>query len=318
MSNQPRIGILCSGGDAPGMNAAVSEAASCARSIGLRPVGIPGGLVGLCAGRSDPLNPVQVEEWSRRGGSALGASRLPTGMSRDQLLAGALNGCQLLRLNGLLVLGGNGSLSALALLAPAIPGAGVPATIDNDLAEAALSIGFDTARQAGVAALDAIRDTAGSLPGRVFTLQTLGGDTGILALAVAHAGFAHAVLTPEIPESQDRIVQQVQSSLRSREQCILVVAEGSEWSGRIESMLEETVGVRVRPSVLGHAQRGGPPSGADRELARVTVRAAVKLLSQRESGAVIWTGAGVAARDLAAAATRKPLDRELYASVWNS
>lgn len=311
-----KIAVLCSGGDAPGMNAAVATVFSTAQGAGCECVGIRDGLVGLAAAQAVPLETVDFNLLARQGGCFLGTSRLPVGMSREELLMAALEGCRSLQLEGLVVLGGNGSLSGLAQLVEHIPCAGIPATIDNDLAGSSASIGWHTAVQHGLVALDCICDTASALSDRIFTLETLGGGTGHLALAVAYAGRADAVLVPEVEETSDRIVERVRLSLRTKHHAIVVDSEGSPWARKVAEVLETATGVRVRGTVLGHSQRGGSPLAPDRILARRLGAAAVDLVCKGESGAVIWNGDGVGYSDLTSAAAPKPLDLGLYQSVW--
>lgn len=310
------IGILCSGGDCPGMNAGIAAAAEQAALRGARCVGIRNGFVGLGRQEVQELDPVEVRQFANRGGAFLGTSRRPPDITAERLMKDAAAGCRSLGLSGLLVFGGNGTLAGLAEISSEIPCAGVPATIDNDLAGSALSIGFDTACQHGIAALDAIGDTAAALTGRIFTVQTLGGDTGHLAAAIAFAGFADAVLVPEIEEPFDRVRERVSSQLGMQGRAIVVVAEGARCAGKPEALLEEALGVRVRPTVLGHMQRGGSPTATDRFLARRLGSAAVDLLMRESSGAVTWDGADVIVRPLEEAARKKALDVHLYNSVW--
>lgn len=278
------LAVLTSGGDAPGMNMALHVLTERAEAAGWRVLGVREGFHGLLLADFATLRTPETVRYTRLGGSFLGCSRLPefgaflprfTEIFTEQ------------GITHLAVVGGNGSFRAAALLSSFLPVAGLPGTIDNDVTGSELSIGFDTALNTGLTLLDGMRDSAESLP-RMFALETLGGDTGFLAHAVAEAGGADLFLIPEQvlpePELHERLRQRV-----ARQRYALVVA--SEGYPDLLGVLERAsaaLGTRIRLSRAGHAQRGGRPSGGDRLLARALAATAFATLQEGDSGAVVW------------------------------
>jgi 6-phosphofructokinase 1 len=278
------LGILTSGGDAPGMNAAIWAACERATSEGVRVFGIRDGFRGLLERRWLELDPDLTLPWGRSGGTRLGTSRLDDFPHHRPALDAALDA---LTVDRLLVLGGNGSLGAAGLLAERRPVVGVPATIDNDVDGSDASIGFATAVDSGLAQLDAIRDSAEALP-RAFALETLGGATGYLAAAVAEAGAADVALVPEAPLAPAELLERVRGVLARRGSVIIVASEGYPDLERVLHDVGRASGTRVRASRLGHAQRGGRPNAADRRLAHALAREAVGHLAEGRSGRLVW------------------------------
>jgi 6-phosphofructokinase 1 len=307
-----RIGILTSGGDAPGMNAALRGAARVARAVGLELVGIEDGYVGLLAGRARPLELRALDEAARRGGTLLGSARskvFPTAEgqaeARRQILA--------MKLKGLVVIGGNGSLTgARAIMgAPTDHGgplvvAGLPASIDNDLGCTSMSIGVDTAMNTILEACDRICDTA-TAHRRTFIVEVMGRDCGYLAMTAAVAAGADAVLIREAGRTDEQLVDQVcrtmeQSYRRDsgKRRVLVIKAEGVKIEG---AALKSAIDARLRPilpdvdtrvTVLGHVVRGGAPTAFDRLLAARLAHAAVRALADGESGFMAgWAGPGI-------------------------
>lgn len=294
------IGILTSGGDAPGMNAAIWSVCRSAEAHGWRVMGVRHGFEGLERGNAYPLGTDETLPWVRLGGTRLGTSRLqdfPSHASRLIEAAGELG------LDKLVVLGGNGSLAACALLAEAMDVVGIPATIDNDVADSEESIGFDTACNTALVLLDGIRDTAESMP-RLFALQTLGGDTGFLARAVASAGAADQLLVPEVAVDEDEVSHHIAAVLKRRRYAIVVASEGfRDLEGFLDRLADRT-GTRYRLSQIGHAQRGGRPTARDRRIAIQLSEAAVRALADGRRGRMLWRHAGAELLPFGSAAVR--------------
>ena len=292
-----RLGILTSGGDSPGMNAAVRAAVRCGTARGLEMAGIRHGYVGLIAGDVIPLDNRAVGGIIERGGTFLGSAR-----SKEFMAPGgqkqALASIESAGLDGLIVIGGNGSLAGARWLQEnGVPTVGIPASIDNDVYGSAMAIGVDTALNTVVDSLDRIRDTAISHD-RAFVVEVMGRKSGYIALMGGLAGGAELVLVPEFPVSLQDISEHVLAGLRKgKHHSIIVVAEGfiaagkeetGGSSGRIVSdFLERTGAIETRLSILGHLQRGGSPSAFDRILASRLGKAAVDMLADGESGVMV-------------------------------
>lgn len=282
--NHPTLAVLTSGGDAPGMNMAVHALTEHAEYSGWQVLGVREGLQGLLQADFVSLHTQATMRYTRYGGTFLGCSRLP---QFDMFLPDFKQVLETHSITHLAVIGGNGSFRAAALLSEFLPVAALPGTIDNDVGGTELSIGFDTALNTGLTLLDGMRDSAESLP-RLFALETLGGDTGFLAQAVAEAGGADLLLVPEQVLSEDEIYLRLQKVAAERRYALIVASEGypdligvlERASGRLET--------RIRVSRAGHAQRGGRPSAGDRLLANRLATAAFELLQKNQSGGALW------------------------------
>ncbi len=305
-----RIGILTSGGDAPGMNAAIRAATVVALAKGHEPIGIRHGYRGLLDGELTPLALTDVADALRRGGTFLQSARCLDFHEADvrqrarEILTD--HGVE-----GLIVIGGNGSLTG-ALAMSDDPGAagwpvrvvGIPASIDNDIALTSLSIGVDTAMNTIVEACDKIADTA-SAHDRVFLVEVMGRDCGYLAMTAAVASGADMVLFPESDRTEQQLVESVVNSVmavRSRpgaQKVVAIMAEGIETpSARLKELVDarlsqETgspvVDIETRVTVLGHVVRGGRPSAFDRLLGSRMANVAVRsLLDGAHREMVAW------------------------------
>jgi 6-phosphofructokinase 1 len=295
-----KVALLTSGGDAPGMNAAVAALCLQAEARGWSVLGIREGFAGLLRAQAERLTYDETLSWARHGGSRLGTSRLEDFPGRLTELSRELAG---LGADKLVVLGGNGSLAAAGLLSRFCVTVGIPATIDNDVAESSGSIGFDTAVNSGLSLLDAMRDSAEALP-RIFALETLGGNTGFLAKAVGTAGGADAILVPELPTADAELLATVSVALERRRYSLIVASEGyPDLAGALDRLSTAT-GLRVRASRIGHAQRGGSPSAADRLLAADFARGAIAALAAGTSGRLVWQGGRAELRDFVANTSR--------------
>jgi 6-phosphofructokinase 1 len=295
------IGVLTSGGDAPGMNAAIRATVRHALRANLEVMGIRRGYAGLLAGEFQPLTRAAVANVIQRGGTILGASRcddllVPEGRARVAAVLRAAG------IDGLVAIGGDGTLRGAALLAAeqGVVVAGVPATIDNDLCGTDFSIGFDTAVNTALELIDRIRDTAASHE-RVFLVEVMGRACGEIALGVALAGGAEDVLLPGGPPDFSALAEEVRRSWeRGKRSSIIVVAEGGE-PGRVFGIarrLQELTGMEPRVCVLGHVQRGGTPTARDRILASRLGTAGVDILRQ---------GGGMMAGEVCGQVARVPL-----------
>lgn len=314
-----RIGIITSGGDAPGMNAAVRAAVRSGAALGLQMVGVKHGYSGLVNGEFVTLGPRDVGGIVQRGGTILGTTRcveLKTDAGKDKAL-------QRLRDNGitgLVVIGGNGSQSgAYALSKRGVPVVGVASTIDNDLLGTDMTIGATTAADIALEAIDRLRVTAASHE-RAFLVEVMGRDCGYLALMVGIAGGAEAIVIPEVELHPEEVARDLrQASERGKSHAIVVVAEGSRYDadGLAAYFREhqERLGFDLRVSRLGHIQRGGSPGVFDRLLATRLGAAATKNLVEGCHGVLVgWVGGQVITTPLADVANRtKPIDPKLIA-----
>ncbi len=285
-----KVGILTSGGDAPGMNAAIRAAVRAATSCGMAAVGYRDGYRGLLSDSTEQLDDRTVGNILQRGGTVLGTSRCDEFLAAEARTAAAIN----LRdagVGGLVVIGGDGSFrGALALAREhGIPVAGVPATIDNDVAGTEDTIGFDTAVNTAVLAIDQVRDTSEST-GMMFFVEVMGRHSGMLALATAVAAGASGVLIPEAREELPQLVRRLRRSFElGKHSHIIVVAEGEEAGGAFA--VAERIGRELdhpyRVVVLGHVQRGGRPTAHDRVLASEMGARAVLALASGRSGLMV-------------------------------
>jgi 6-phosphofructokinase 1 len=283
------VAVLTSGGDAPGMNAAVRAVARTAFARHWEAVGIEAGYRGLLEGRFHSLGNRGVGGILQRGGTVLGTARsrefaTPEGQER------AVRRLSEAGVEGLVVIGGEGSLTgALRLEERGVKVVGIPATIDNDVCGTDTAIGVDTALNTALEAIDRIKDTASSHQ-RAHVVEVMGRHCGYLALMSAIAGGAEAVLVPEFEPRREDIMRAFQKSWEhGKPHFIVVAAEGAPLSAEEfhEYVNEAGGGVESRITVLGHVQRGGSPTAFDRILASRMGTAAVKVLSEGESGVMI-------------------------------
>lgn len=290
--SQPRIGILCSGGDSPGMNAAIRACVRMALYLGYQPVGIRRGYNGLIEGDFVDLTANSVSGIIERGGTILRAGRSPAFQTPEGRQK-AYENLQRHDIHRLIVIGGDGtSRGAHTFLSeyPDMQILGLPGTIDNDLVGTDYTIGFDTAVNIAVEAIDRLRDTAAAM-GRLFLVEVMGRDSGFIALFSGLASGAEAVLVPETPTDYEAIVHILERGWqRQKTSAIIVVAEGDEAGGALLAAKE--IGQRfphyeIRAVVLGHIQRGGKPSAFDRLLATRLGAAAVERLHEGANNAMV-------------------------------
>jgi 6-phosphofructokinase 1 len=287
-----RTAVLTSGGDAPGMNAAVRAVARTAFARRWEVVGIEAGYQGLVEGRFQRLDNRKVGGILQRGGTVLGTARsmefaTPEG---QELAASRL---QKAGVEGLVVIGGEGSMTgALRLQERGVKVVGIPATIDNDVFATDTAIGVDTALNTALEAIDRIKDTASSHQ-RAHVVEVMGRRCGYLALMSAIAGGAEVVLLPEFEAKPQEIMRAFRRSWeQGKPHFIVVVAEGAPLSAEdVHRYINDAEGAfKSRLTVLGHVQRGGSPTAFDRILASRMGTTAVKALSEAQSGIMIGLG----------------------------
>ncbi len=264
------IGVFTAGGDAPGMNAAIRAVVRCASTAGMTVTGFRRGYDGLIRDVAEPLAGRAVANIIQRGGTFLETSR------SDEFRTAAGRGLAARNLRrreieALVVIGGEGSMRGAALLAQEtdLPVYVIPASIDNDIPASEYAIGFDTAVNTALEAIDRIRDTAFAYE-RVFCVEVMGRDSGFIALAVAIGAGAEAVIVPEFPPAIEEICNRVEESHRGgKRSSIIIVSEGPRTGGvvPVADALTARLGTQARVVVLGHVQRGGAPTARDRLLA---------------------------------------------------
>jgi 6-phosphofructokinase 1 len=281
------IGVLTSGGDAPGMNAAIRAVVRTGIANNIRMLGIRQGFHGLINGDLDDMEIPSVADILHRGGTVLRTARSEEFMSEDGLKK-ALNVIDVYNMDGIIVLGGDGSFrGALELSKAGVKTIGVPCTIDNDLAYTDYTVGFMTAVETAVDAIGKIRDTSSS-HGRANVVEVMGRHCGDLALYSGVAGGAESIIVPEMDFDVEEICQKLlRGRNRGKLHHIIVFAEGVGNAYELTKEIEEKTGIETRLTVLGYIQRGGSASSFDRILAsRMGVRA-VELLLEGKSGRAV-------------------------------
>ncbi len=282
-----RIGVLTSGGDSPGMNAAVRAVVRKAIYHNLEVFGIYHGYQGLINGDIRKLELGSVGDIIQRGGTMLHSARCLEFKTKE----GQLKGIEQLKkhgIEGIVVIGGDGSyMGAKALTEHGYPCVGVPGTIDNDIPGTEFTIGFDTALNTVIDAIDKIRDTATSHE-RTFIIEVMGRNAGDLALWAGLAGGAETIIIPEENFNIDDIVSKLKRGHeRGKKHSIIVVAEGVGSGIEIGKQIDELLNIESRISVLGHVQRGGSPTAVDRVLASRLGARAVELLIEGQGGRAV-------------------------------
>lgn len=292
-----RIAVLTSGGDAPGMNAAIRAVVRTGIARGLDVVGIHHGYAGLMEGRLQPLGPRDVDGIIQRGGTVLGSARSPE-FTSPRGRGVALDVLRRHDVEGLVVIGGNGSLAgADALSGMGFPVVGVASTIDNDVNGADITIGVDTALNIALEAIDRLKTTASSHQ-RTFLVEVMGRQCGYLALMSGLAGGADVIVIPEVEVSPDEVVAELHTAYaRGKKHAIVVVAEGARQNAaalaRHFELHRDRIGFELRVTTLGHVQRGGAPTAFDRLLATRLGVAAAEHLARGEAGVYACLSKGV-------------------------
>ncbi len=276
-----RIAVITSGGDAPGMNAAVRAVVRSTLAKGAEIVGFAHGFRGLIGNEVVALDSKSVGGVVSMGGTILHTARSPEFRSPEGRKQ-AYENLQENRVEGLIVIGGDGSLSGAQRLGDdfRFPVVGIPGSIDNDISGTDFSIGFDTAVNTAIEAIDKIRDTAYSHE-RVFVIEVMGRNNGFIALDVALSCGAEACLIPEIPYRLEEVCESLRNMRkRGKRSSIIVVAEGAARASDVQEYIGKHTGFEARYTVLGHMQRGGRPTAFDRVLAmRLGAMASSRLLA---------------------------------------
>lgn len=275
------IGILCSGGDSPGMNCAIRAVVRTALFHGIQVTGIKRGYAGLLRGEFFNMNLSSVGNIIQRGGTILQTSRSPE-FQKPVFRKKAVDILKAQRIEALIVIGGDGSFNgAMALWNEhQFPVIGIPGTIDNDISNTEYTIGFDTAVQTAIEAVDRIRDTAHS-HARTFLVEVMGRNSSAIALKVGVCTGAENILLPHDQVNHQKLVDDIQRGIaRGKESSIIVVAEGpiSGRSYEIQRVLKENYNMDTHVVILGHIQRGGSPSSNDRFIASQMGNMAVEAL----------------------------------------
>ncbi len=313
-----RIGVLTSGGDAPGMNAAIRAVTRTAIAEGMEVVGIRRGFAGLMAGEHEVLTARSVSGVIERGGTMLFSARCPE-FNSEEGRKQALAQIRAMRVDALVVIGGNGTQAgAHSLSTLGVQVVGVASTIDNDLEGSDITIGVDTALNVALEAIDRIKTTAASHR-RAFLVEVMGRDCGYLALMTAISGGAEVVAIPEVTCDPDTIANEFRAAYdRGKAHAIGVIAEGAKF--RASDIAEhfrahhDRIGFDLRVTSLGHIQRGGAPGAFDRLLATRLGAGAVEALVQGKHNVLV----GLIRNEVATTpltevvSTCKPLDTRLW------
>ena len=275
-----KIGVLTSGGDAPGMNAAVRAVVRTALSKGMEVYGIRRGYAGLITGDIFQMDERSVSDIIHRGGTILYTARCPEFRTEEGILKAKAK-CDELGIEGLVVIGGDGSFRGAAdLSAHGVLCIGLPGTIDNDIACTEYTIGFDTAMNTAMELVDKLRDTSQSHD-RCSVVEVMGRGAGHIAVNTGIACGATDIITKEVPYDIDAIAKtMLEKQAKGKKNFVVIVAEGIGHSQEIATMIQEKTHIETRATILGHVQRGGNPTLRDRVEATRMGYYAVELLEQ--------------------------------------
>jgi len=314
-----RIGVLTSGGDSPGMNTAIRAVVRAALDNDIEVVGIRRGYSGLIEGETVELTAKSVSEVIARGGTFLCTAR-STKFKTEEGVLEAVESCKKLGLDGLVVIGGDGSFrGASDLSKQGVPCLCIPGTIDNDISCTEYTIGFDTAVNTCVDCIDKIRDTMQS-HNRCSIVEVMGRHAGYIALNAGIATGAMAILIPEVPiDIEKDVIVRMRAAMESgRHHFIIVVAEGVGNIDALAEKIKNEVGIETKTTVLGHIQRGGSPTATDRVWASRLGYEAVKLLLQGIGDRVVGVKNGeVVNYDIQEALKMtKSIDKEMYKMAY--
>ncbi len=315
-NNIKKIGILTSGGDAPGMNAAIRAVARTALNSGIQVIGIRKGYNGLINGDIKELHGKDVSDIINRGGTILHTARSPE-MLTEEGKKKAAQIYKVLGLDALIVIGGDGSFRACQALSQFdVNCIGIPATIDLDLNCSEYTIGFDTAVNTGTDAISKLRDTSSSHE-RCSVVEVMGRNAGYIALWCAMAGGAEEVLIPEEKDviNNQHVIQQIlENRSEGKRHNLVVVAEGVGGTQKLAKEIQDITGIQTRATILGHLQRGGSPTVVDRMHASMMGYKAVKAIMEGERNRVVSYNKGeYHTMDLSEALNmEKHYDKEIY------
>lgn len=309
-----KIAVLTSGGDAPGMNAAIRAIVRTGLDKGLKVMGVERGYSGLINGELFDMDRYSVSDIIQRGGTILKTARCEEFKTEE----GRKRAATILRaygIDGLIVIGGDGSFRGAQLLSKlGISTIGLPGTIDNDLAYTDYTIGFDTAVNTVLDAINKIRDTSTSHE-RASVIEVMGRNCGDIALYAGIAGGAESIIIPEIGYNPDEICTSIlKGKMRGKLHNLIVLAEGVGGANELAKKIEEVTGIESRATILGYIQRGGSPSAQDRILASKMGYRAVELIEEGKSSRVVGIKNGsIIDMDIdEALAMEKKLNKDLY------
>lgn len=309
-----KIGVLTSGGDAPGMNAAIRAVVRAALVKGMEVVGIYRGYNGLINGDIKPLDVRSVSDVMQRGGTMLYTARCQE-FRFEEGLQKAKATCLEHGIEGIVVIGGDGSFRGAAdLSARGIPCVGIPGTIDNDISMSEYTIGYDTAMNTAMQMVDKLRDTSQSHD-RCSVVEVMGRNAGYIAVNTGVACGAISIIVPEIPWSIDTVCDKIKNTQTTgKHHFIVVVSEGVGNAVEIAKTIEKETGVESRATILGHVQRGGSPTIRDRVAASRLGYYAVQLLYEGKGNRVV----GIQKNEIVdydiqeALSMKKPFEDDLY------
>ena len=288
MSKLSAIGVLTSGGDAPGMNAAVRAVVRTALAMGIKCYGIKRGFNGLVDDNIFEMTIRDVSDIINRGGTVLYTARSPI-FKTEEGITKAIENCNKHGIKAIVVIGGDGSYrGARDLSLRGIPCVGVPGTIDNDITSTDYTIGFDTAMNTAMEMVDKLRDTTQSHE-RCSVIEVMGRNAGWIAMETGIAVGATSILVPEVQYDlhRDVISKILETQKTGKKHFIIIVAEGVGEVEKIAMEIEEITGIESRATIFGHVQRGGSPTVRDREMASLMGNYAVKLLSEGKGNRVV-------------------------------
>lgn len=314
-AKERKIGILTSGGDAPGMNTAIRAVVRTAVCHGIKVTGIRRGYEGLLSGDIVDMNAKSVSDIIHRGGTILLTARCPEMMTEEgQDKAAQI--CKVLGLEALIVIGGDGSLKGgLALAKRGVNVIGIPGTIDLDAPYTDYTIGFDTAVNTGMNAINKIRDTSSSHE-RCSVVEVMGRNSGQIALWCAMVGGAEEVWIPESDSlnTEAVIAQIINNRSKGKTHNLIIVAEGVGGSEQLAKEIEKVTGIESRATILGHLQRGGAPTTVDRMHASMMGYLAVELILEgKNNRAILYKNGQYDSMDLAEAmAVKSSYNNRLY------
>ena len=309
-----KIAILTSGGDAPGMNAAIRAVVRTALDNGIEVMGVKRGYAGLVNGELFNMDRTSVSDIIQRGGTVLRTARLPE-FKDEEVRKRAVKILKAYGVDALVVIGGDGSFTGAKLLSKlGVKTVGLPGTIDNDLAYTDYTIGFDTALNTVIDAINKIRDTSTSHE-RVSIIEVMGRHCGDIALYAGLAGGAEAILVPELGFDKDELCRKIlEGKAAGKMHNLVMLAEGIGGAFELAKDVEDVTGIETRATILGHTQRGGSPSVFDRVLASKMGAKAVEVLLEGKTSRVIGIRDNKIVDDDIdeALAIERKFDQELY------
>lgn len=294
MNQKPikKVAILTSGGDAPGMNAAVRSAVRFGDHLGIRLIGVRNGFQGLVEGRFEPLNNHSVSDILNRGGTFLGSARYPK-FTQPDIQQQAIDGLVQENIDALIVIGGDGSYRGAKCLADlGLPCIGLPGSIDNDVPGTDFCIGFDTALNTVLESIDRLRDTSSSHH-RVSLVEIMGRNCGDLTIQAALGGGVEYSLIPELDIDQTVLIQRIHDHMeQGKTHAIIAITENLCDTRELAKDIQQITGYECRATILGHVQRGGNPSAFDRILATRLGAYAIELLNNGGNSGVLGIVSG--------------------------